>query len=223
MDQGEHKLPDWSSFKQSLDVAECAVVMQGPEFISRHLQQPIADQQLLNTIFNELFISGSWTQLQNYKTMWMTMHPCTCNYKYGAHKILNVPMSPLVVALTERVSRLVGIESLNSVNINYYAHNYQHLSWHADDEPLFLAASEATVIVSVSLGHSRDFEVKELSTGNTERVTLHDGQLLTMEGLFQKFCHHRVPSSSEHAGPRINLTWRTVKQHNNGECPLANA
>lgn len=159
-------------------------------------------------------------QLANYKTIWMTQASCKCPYRYGHNKVCNTPMTPLISVLTQCVSKLVGIDSLNSVNINYYAHNFQHLGWHSDDESLFLADSVPTVIVSLSLGHSRSFQVKETSTGNTETVVLHDGSLLTMEGLFQKFCLHRVPPSTDHAGPRMNLTWRTIKQHSK-ECPLS--
>jgi len=194
--------------------------MNSQNYISRMLIEPVADETLLSEIFNHLFLDKRWLQLANYKTIWMTSGQCCCPYKYGGQEVPHTPMTPIMSLLTQCVCKLTGISSINSVNINYYSHNFCYVGWHRDDEELFLATKEPTVIVSLSLGHARDFEMKDSHTGNTEKVTLHNGQLITMEGLFQKFCVHRVPSSYEHAGPRINLTWRTIKKHTE-KCPLS--
>merc|ERR1711933_508356 len=41
---------------------------------------------------------------------------------------------------------------------------------------------------------------------------LSNGDVCTMEGLTQKYYQHRVPKEKA-TGPRINLTWRWVKNH----------
>merc|ERR1719487_659089 len=41
-----------------------------------------------------------------------------------------------------------------------------------------------------------------------------------MEGMMQKHYQHTVPREKKKIGPRINLTWRWLVQHN-ADCPLA--
>ena len=100
------------------------------------------------------------------------------------------------------------------------------VDWHSDDESLFHSKYEDCLVISLSLGESRKFEMKLLdddftvdnNTNNvpetkTTQIILRHGDLMTMEGLFQKYYIHRVPKSILAEKPRINLTWRWIKEH----------
>lgn len=129
--------------------------------------------------------------------------------------------------------------------------------FHADDEFLFDGLRNPTRIISLSLcrGNStaqdqgamgsgceqgaRKFLVKlkgneteettsnEMASSNYEQILQH-GDLMTMEGMFQKHYFHSVwpGDSRDHMddpftqGERINLTWRTITKHLDGsdEC-----
>ena len=83
------------------------------------------------------------------------------------------------------------------VNLNRYAGWGSSIPWHSDDEPLFGDQGDPKVIVSMSLGSSVDFRVCSR---------------LVMDGLAQLEYEHST--SSELQGPRVNLTYRWITQHN---------
>ena len=101
------------------------------------------------------------------------------------------------------------------------------VGWHSDDESLFQSKYEDCLIIGLSLGQSRKFEIKLMDddfimddgteevdpTVEVKQIVLHNGDLMTMEGLFQKYYVHRVPKSYDIEEPRINFTWRWIKKH----------
>merc|ERR1719171_772285 len=97
------------------------------------------------------------------------------------------------------------------------------VGWHADDEPLFQGKFSDCSIISLSLGAMRTFEIRVNHPEDGERplikTKLRSGDLLTMEGMLQKYYQHRIPKEAAQ-GPRINLTWRWIKKHASN-CPLA--
>ena len=111
----------------------------------------------------------------------------------------------------------------NSCNVNWYENGLDSVGWHSDDEPLFQSKYDDCLILSLSLGQSRKFEVKLMEdlydTTNIDpnieikQIVLHNGDIMTMEGLFQKYYLHRVPKSYDVSSARINFTWRWIKQH----------
>ena len=56
-----------------------------------------------------------------------------------------------------------------------------------------------------------DHIVYSIKTPTT--IALRNGDLMTMEGLFQRFYSHRVPRESNIQEPRINFTWRWITLH----------
>lgn len=146
-----------------------------------------------------------------------------------------------------------GHDGLNSVNLNYYPMG-GGVGYHADDEFLFDGLNQSILIVSLSLcarnhevgGHDgeRIFQVKRkrrnidtdkgevrcVEGGTISEITLHHGDIMTMEGMFQKCYLHSVWPGDDvenvHIdydrchGQRINLTWRTIVRHLDGsdEC-----
>jgi len=166
------------------------------------------------------------------KTAWHTLDGgCSCAYGYSdtwQEQIRSGQMQGVLAAVTETVARALprGEELGNCVNLNYYPSG-GGVGWHADDEFLFDGLCRPTRIVSLTLCRSsgegaRRFQVRRKGCDSeTAEIVLRHGDLMTMEGLFQRHYLHSVwPGDSldcqEHAacrGERINLTWRTIVRH----------
>ena len=95
----------------------------------------------------------------------------------------------------------------NGVLANYYRNGFDHMGWHADDEP---ANGPAPIIASVSLGATRRFDFRHNETKEVVCVDLTHGSLLVMSELSQHRWKHRIPKTTRSPLPRINLTFRLV-------------
>merc|ERR1712228_22609 len=151
---------------------------------------------------------------------------CRCFYRYSSTKWPPIVFPGWFKEITRRVLEETGLSyqySPNSCNVNWYEDGRDAVGWHQDDEPLFQSKFDDTLILSLSIGQSRKFEVKLLDRFDNEesemqevtQIVLHSGDLMSMEGLFQKYYQHRVPKSIGVMGARINFTWRWVKRHYN--------
>ena len=201
------------------------------------------------------------------QTAWVTLDEhCHCEYGYSdtwQHQATDPKFCAVVDEITRTIQQLTGCTSLNACNLNYYPHG-GGVGFHADDEFLFDGLRRPTCIISLSLcrgGHhdggdgARKFIIKP-SNGNSEEqvqnqyndkdkdkdnnqrsIVLAHGDLMTMEGMFQKHYFHSIwPGDSKEymdsndpyiQGERINLTFRTIVQHLDGSdecrgkvCPL---
>lgn len=198
------------------------------------------------------------------ETAWYVLgEACRCEYGYSdtwQPIIRSRRMAAVLDEITREVTTAVGLRSgeLNCVNLNYYPAG-GGVGWHADDEFLFDGLRREARIVSLSLcGTSwrredgggdgsdsigrnwgvRKFQVRRKGKKNADdvrEILLGHGDLMTMEGLFQKYYLHSVwPGDSKNVsdhplcqGERINLTWRTIVRHLDGSrqcrgmrCPL---
>ena len=104
------------------------------------------------------------------------------------------------------------------VNLIRYAGPRSCIRWHSDNESLFGPENEPELIVSMSLGHSVEFQVRRASWDVPSSMTLDHGDLLVMDGPAQLEYAHRTVSGLQ--GPWVNLTYRWVTQHI-ASCPLA--
>lgn len=185
------------------------------------------------------------------QTGWYTLDSaCTCEYGYSdtwQHQIQSEKMRQVLRDITASVVDVVGGDEseFNSVNLNYYPQG-GGVGFHADDEFLFDGLNRETRIISLSLcgkstsGESgRKFQVKRKGkkySNDVQDILLKHGDLMSMEGFFQKYYLHSVwPGDSktqmDHPlcqGERINLTWRTIVRHLDGSdecrglvCPLS--
>eukprot|EP00929_Paragymnodinium_shiwhaense_P103783 TRINITY_DN6753_c0_g1_i6.p1 TRINITY_DN6753_c0_g1~~TRINITY_DN6753_c0_g1_i6.p1 ORF type:complete len:566 (-),score=108.36 TRINITY_DN6753_c0_g1_i6:298-1995(-) len=161
--------------------------------------------------------------------VWLTNESCKCTYRYSGTAWPAHTMEPWFQAITEEVGKACGLPANlrpNCCNANYYADGTQLVGWHADDEPLFDAKRQDALIVSLSLGSARFFEVRlkartkgaAFAMKPVVRLRLGDGDLCVMEGLMQKHYLHRVPREASVGAARINLTWRWIVKHDRG-CP----
>jgi len=155
---------------------------------------------------------------------WLTSEGCTCPYMYSGLVFAPAKMTDWFEQLTDRVCFTCGLKDRpNSCNANFYENGMQSVGWHSDDEPLFDALNQDVLIVSLSLGATRSFELRSKDNPTaTTKLELENGDLCTMEGLCQKHYRHRVPREKNVDAPRINLTWRWVLKHDSS-CPKHSA
>ena len=97
------------------------------------------------------------------------------------------------------------------VNLNQYSGSRSCIPWHSDNESLFGPPNQPMLIVSMSLGHSVQFQVRRGQYGVASPIQLYHCDILVMDGPAQSECAHRTV-------PRVNLTFRRVTQHN-ATCP----
>ena len=131
-------------------------------------------------------------------------------------------MHPLVQELASLTAKLIGHPGFNSCNLNRYGVG-QFIKWHQDDEELFDAMRQPTIIASLTLGpQPRLFRLQRIGDHKMEQVMLAQGDICTMEGLLQKFYKHSVAHVTNSL-ERINLTFRVIRFHNVGCMHKGNA
>ncbi|CAD7924232.1 unnamed protein product [Amoebophrya sp. A120] len=170
------------------------------------------------------------------KTAWWVWDPaCTCTYTYGVDtrvdpkdkNRLKQEFNDLMHELWREL-RFDTMEIVpNSVNLNLYEDGSQGCGWHADNESLFDGTNRDCRILSLSLGGPREFWIGELTDDDPDyfahvkrdtivETTLNAGDLITMEGMMQKYTQHYVPyahTRKASTAPRINLTFRDLVVH----------
>eukprot|EP00928_Gymnodinium_smaydae_P023753 TRINITY_DN19470_c4_g1_i1.p1 TRINITY_DN19470_c4_g1~~TRINITY_DN19470_c4_g1_i1.p1 ORF type:complete len:804 (-),score=195.57 TRINITY_DN19470_c4_g1_i1:295-2706(-) len=195
-----------------------------PHAVSLGPAQRLMDQARNSVLWKQP--EGTWGPIPR-KTSWMTRGPCSCRYGYGGLKV--EPESLDQRWMQEAMKACMPLCGLsdpadwpNSCNLNLYEDGQHSVGWHSDDERLFQGKFKDCLIISLSLGEARSFDLKgQRAPKNSCRMELASGDLCTMEGMTQKHYVHRVPKEKDAAcpGPRVNLTWRWVVKHEHG-CPL---
>jgi len=197
----------------------------------------------------EIIMAGTdWFELQSRKsgfvtrsTAWYVPKGCCCRYTYSEHSMEPQPRPQWLEEIEGRVlgdgCGLCQSEWPDSVNVNLYVDDGQSVGWHSDDEGLFRGCEKDCRIISASWGTPRNFEValklRQHVSGrpsvfreSLRAITLHSGDICTMEGRFQRHYSHQIskgPSASETLPPtkiRVNLTWRHIVQHK-PYCPMS--
>ncbi|CAE7801621.1 unnamed protein product, partial [Symbiodinium sp. CCMP2592] len=160
---------------------------------------------------------GRWGPIPR-KTAWLTSGGCRCRYGYGGLRIGSEPFPEWLKEVTALCMPLCGLPEEkdwpDSCNLNLYEDGDHSVGWHADDEFLFQGKFTDCLIISLSLGGTRWFELKTNGEPfEMHRVLLRSGDLCTMEGLMQKHYSHRVPKERQSCEARVNLTWRWIASH----------
>ena len=198
---------------------QASLVMQDSMCRARLLREAIPIHILMAT---QRFLMSieDWHPLRNCHTLWFVKQPCCCSYAYSKYNIPCLPFSPILQSIADHIEKTLDVVDLNSVNANYYSNAKSTIGFHSDNEFLFQASKQASCIVSVSLGSTRKFVIKHKTTGVEKVVKLAHGDMLTMEGLMQRFYEHCILEADAPVGFRINLTFRTIVAHTAG-CPLS--
>jgi alkylated DNA repair dioxygenase AlkB len=120
--------------------------------------------------------------------------------------------TPELKALKQLIETQCG-DTFNSCLLNLYHNGDEGMAWHSDDENTLIPQGS---IASLSLGAERKFAFKHKRTQETRSVYLTHGSLLVMKDATQTHWLHSLPKSKKVHGPRINLTFRTMKAGLNG-------
>lgn len=121
------------------------------------------------------------------KTAWFTLKGCNCPYGYSGTHWEPTEFPRWLEELTNLVSKEIGGTCEwgcrpNSCNINLYEDGQDHVGWYSDDEILFGRPNIDKVIISLSLGASRRFQVRrKWDRENVLDRELHSGDIITME------------------------------------------
>lgn len=117
--------------------------------------------------------------------------------------------TPELLAIRERVESETG-EKFNAVLLNLYRNGKDGVSWHSDKEG---KSGKDPVIASVTFGETRMFRLRHKSRKDVPKVEipLFHGSFLLMAGTTNSFWEHEVPKTAKDVLPRINLTFRQVR------------
>lgn len=129
------------------------------------------------------------------------------SYTYSGITMTPHAWSPVLQSLRKMCEEKSNA-SFNSVLLNLYRDGNDKMGWHADDEPELGAEP---VIASLSLGATRKFRFRHRATREIVECDLPTGSLVVMSGLSQKYWVHEVPQQKRVTSPRINLTFRHIK------------
>lgn len=132
------------------------------------------------------------------------------NYTYSRITMKANPWIPELSKIKTDIEKYTR-HKFNSVLLNLYRDNTDHVSWHADDETKF---GDNPTIASLTFGAVRKFQVKHKFAKELPIITLNlePGSLVVMSGVIQKYWIHRVATTKVETGPRINLTFRNVQK-----------
>ena len=135
------------------------------------------------------------------------------SYTYaGTKKISNDKWPEALTECKQLAEELLGC-TFNYALVNIYETGDHYIGWHSDSEKDIVKDS---TICSVSIGEERSFQVRlKYKKGDVpskiHKITLTNGSLCTMENQTQTMCKHRVPKNKKIKKPRINITFRLIK------------
>jgi alkylated DNA repair dioxygenase AlkB len=152
-----------------------------------------------------IFVWGKWHK-QPRLIAWYGDPAAT--YSYSGSKLDPLPWTTALSELRSRVEQL-SRAAFNSVLLNLYRNQHDHMGWHSDDEK---SLGATPVIASLTLGGTRTFQMKHKKRRELgiKSLDLTSGSLLIMSGLTQKFWLHGIKEESKPTEPRINLTFRQI-------------
>ena len=122
-----------------------------------------------------------WRPRRSYETAWVTPgHDCLCPCFCGR----GAPIRPQtddaiwdgVIDLWSRVAPLLSPwcarENVpTGVNLNWHSSSGSCIPWHSDNESLFGPPNQPKLMVSMSLGHSVEFQVRHASSDVPSSIT----------------------------------------------------
>jgi len=176
-----------------------------PGFLS-HAEEKF--QQLLHELDRKLYPITMFgkTMMQPrlvafYADVWVDYsYSQTHFYGSGWHPLLQ----EIKLAIINKYPQTI---SLNSVLCNLYRDWNDSMGRHSDNEPQLW---DDPIIYSVTLGVSRNFQIKSKTTAQKYHLILEDNSLLMMWHKSQIDYLHWVPKTQKIIWPRINLTFRTI-------------
>lgn len=129
-------------------------------------------------------------------------------YSYSGITMQGTGWNKTLLEIKERIEKIAGVTFTGAL-LNFYRDEKDSMGWHKDDEK---ELGKNPVIGSVSFGAERTFKFqnikeKELQTS----IILTHGSFLLMRGQTQHCWKHSIPKRTKPLGPRINITFRVIK------------
>jgi len=129
-------------------------------------------------------------------------------YSYSGLTMTPEEFPDYLKRIKEKVE-LLSNHSFNTLLVNLYRDGKDSNGWHADNEK---ELGTNPIIASISLGEERPFHFKHRTLKNERhKLLLKHGSLLIMQGAMQHYWLHQIAKTKKTIGPRINLTFRTLK------------
>ena len=166
-------------------------------------------EALLNTVewrHDEAIIFGKKI-ITKRKVAWYGEKPFAYTYSNTTKRAL--PWTPELIQLKEIAEKASG-EVFNSCLLNLYHSGDEGMAWHSDGEK---DLKKNGAIGSLSFGAERKFMFKHKETKEIIVLQLEHGSLLVMKDSTQTYWLHRLPPTKKVTTPRINLTFRSIVNH----------
>ena len=122
----------------------------------------------------------------------------------------NSDWPPEILAIKERVEKETQMR-FNYVLLNLYRNGNDSVAWHSDKTK---STNKDMNIASVTFGETRIFRLRHKILKHIPQIEipLHHGTFLLMAGSTNTYWEHQVPKTAKEVLPRINLTFRQIKQ-----------
>ena len=126
---------------------------------------------------------------------------------YGGEAGLTRRWTPITLALRDALCAGLGQQSTHLV-VNRYHNGSDYIGYHHDD---MSDASANTAVLTISLGASRLFKLREVSTGRMETVVMQAGSVFVLGPRTNQLWKHCITKTAQVVGQRISLTYRAVQ------------
>ena len=130
-----------------------------------------------------------------------------CSYTYSGIKKFPQAWTPALLEIKQRVEALAQ-HTFNSCLLNLYHDGSDGMGWHSDDEK---ELDQTAPIASISFGGERKFAFKHKFDKTSVSLTLANGSVLLMQAPTQQYWQHSLTKTKRTVTPRINLTFRAIK------------
>jgi alkylated DNA repair dioxygenase AlkB len=175
---------------------------------------PDADLMLMDGFFNKEEADNYYYILLNH-TVWREYEMNMYDKKVTAPRMIswhdeNDKKWPKELkTIKSRVEKETKIK-FNAVLLNLYRDGKDGVSWHSDKTQ---STNKDMNIASVTFGETRMFRLRHKFIKQLQQIEipLHHGSFLWMAGKTNSCWEHQVPKTTREVLPRINLTFRQVK------------
>lgn len=124
-------------------------------------------------------------------------------YSFAGQIAVAQPLTHILEDLINRVNSQLNT-NFNGVLINDYRDGIDYIGPHSDNEKTL----DRGIVAGISLGASRKFRIRDKQGKHVLDIKTQSGQLLVMDGNFQKEFKHEIPIEKKIKTGRISLTFR---------------
>ncbi len=129
-------------------------------------------------------------------------------YRYSGLLMRPLPWTETLLEIKKRVEVFSEV-TFTTALLNQYRSEKDSMGWHRDNEK---ELGPNPVIGSVSFGATRTFQLRHYYEKNLKEVIdLEPGSFLLMRGSTQHDWEHCLPKRTKSHKPRINITFRVIK------------